>query len=152
MSDKFNNVIDCVRAQFAELCRSPKHKISHLPNEMPEPGIYLFSEAGRALYVGRTNTLRKRLQSHTHNSHNRATFAFLARHQTGNLKASYKPEGSRKHLLEEPEFRKAFDDARQRIREMDVQFVKESDPIKQTILEVFAAFETNAEFNDFDNH
>jgi hypothetical protein len=60
--------------------------------------------------------------------------------------------GSCRHLLEKPEFRVAFDDARQRIREMDLQFVGESDPIKQTILEVFTAFETNAEFNDFDNH
>jgi hypothetical protein len=35
---------------------------------------------------------------------------------------------------------------------MNVQFVEEPDPIKQTILEVFAALETQARFNDFDNH
>jgi len=120
---------------------------------MPEPGIYLFSEGGQPLYVGRTNRLRNRLQYHTRNNHNQATFAFLlARYQTGNLKASYKPEGSRKDLLENLEFRAAFDTARERIRKMDVQFVEEPDPIKQTILEVFTAFETEAEFNDFDNH
>ena len=38
------------------------------------------------------------------------------------------------------------------IRKMDVQFVEEPDPIRQTILEVFAAFQTKAKFNDFDNH
>lgn len=153
MSDRFDNVIECVRAKFAELCASPTHTIAHLPKEMPEPGIYLFSEGGQPLYVGRTNRLRNRLQYHTRNNHNQATFAFLlARYQTGNLKASYKPEGSRKDLLENPEFRAAFDTARERIRKMDVQFVEEPDPIKQTILEVFTAFETEAEFNDFENH
>ena len=57
--------------------------------------IYLFSQDGCPLYVGRTNNLRKRLQHHTRNNHNQATFAFLlARHETGNLKASYQPNGS----------------------------------------------------------
>ena len=120
---------------------------------MPEPGIYLISEGGERLYVGRTNRLRKRLQSHTRNNHNQATFAFLlARHETGNLKASYKRDGSRKDLLGNPHFRTAFDTARERIKKMTVQFVEEADPIKQTILEVFTAFETKAKFNDFENH
>ena len=35
---------------------------------------------------------------------------------------------------------------------MNVQFVEESDPIKQTVLEVFTALETEAEFNNFRNH
>ena len=152
--DRFDGVIQCVRAKFDELVASPKHSVAHLPKEMPEPGIYLFSEAGVPLYVGRTNKLRKRLQYHTWNNHNQATFAFLlARHATGKLKAAYKPEGSRSDLLKkDPEFRDAFDAARSRIRTMDVQFVEEPDPIKQTILEVFAAFQTKATFNDFDNH
>ena len=151
--DPFDNVIQCVRAKFAELVASPKHSAAHLPKAMPEPGVYLFSEAGAPLYVGRTNKLRKRLQYHTRDNHNQATFAFLlARHATGKLKASYKAEGSRQHLLQNPEFRAEFDAARNRIRQMDVQFVEESDPVKQTILEVFTAFETQARFNDFDNH
>ncbi len=151
--DGFDNVIHCVRVKFAELIASPKHSVAHLPKEMPGAGIYLFSEAGAPLYVGRTNNLRKRLQNHARNSHNQATFAFLlARHATGNLKASYKPDGSRQHLLQNPEFRAEFDAARNRIRQMDIQFVEEPDPIKQTILEVFTAFETQARFNDFENH
>ena len=153
IKDPFDIVIDCVRAKFAELVASPKHSISQLPKEMPKSGIYLFSEGGVPLYVGRTNHLRKRFQYHIRNNHNQATFAFLlARRETGNLKASYKPEGSRKHLLTDSGFRTSFDMARNRIKLMDVQFVEEADPIKQTLLEVFAAFETNAKFNDFDNH
>lgn len=70
---------------------------------------------------------------------------------TGNLKASYRPEDSRTALRSEPVFRAAFDTARVRINQMDVQFVEEPGPVKQTILEVFTAFETEVEFNDFDN-
>jgi hypothetical protein len=153
MKDGFDNVVECVRAKFTKLVANPKHSILCLPKKMPGPGIYLFSECGKPLYVGRTNKLRKRLQYHTRNNHNQATFAFfLARHATGNLKASYKREGSRKALLEDPGFGAAFTAARNRIAHMDVQFVEEADPIKQTILEVFTAFQTKAEFNDFDNH
>jgi len=153
MKEAFDQVITDVKKKFVELCENPKHKIIHLPKTMPEAGIYLFSENGTSLYVGRTNNLRKRLQYHTRNNHNQATFAFLlARHETGKLKASYQPRGSRQDLLSDPVFRTAFDDARQRIKTMNVQWVAEADPIRQTILEVFAAFQTNAKYNDFDNH
>jgi predicted GIY-YIG superfamily endonuclease len=153
MKDRFDTVIDCVRTKFAELRDSPKYRLAHLPKKIPESGIYLFSDGSRTLYVGRTNGLRKRLQYHTRNNHNQATFAFrLARHETGNLKATYTREGSRRALLMNPKFRFAFDAARKRISQMNVQFIEETDPIKQTILEVFTAFETRAEFNDFNNH
>ena len=153
MSDKFDQIVRSVRQRFADLCASPKHRVACLPKVMPNAGIYLFSEGGHPLYVGRTNTLRRRLQGHTCNNHNQATFAFrLARHQTGNLKASYQPKGSRKALLTEPGFRAAFDVARSRIRTMDVQFVEEKDPTTQAILETFSALGTKAKFNDFDNH
>ena len=153
MKDRFDSVIEAVRSKFATLIASPKHNVRSLPKEMPEAGIYLFSESGKPLYAGRTNKLRKRLLYHTRENHNQATFAFLlARYETGKLKASYKPEGSRTALLSAPSFRAAFDAARRRITEMDVQFVEEADPVKQTILEVFTAFETQTELNDFDNH
>lgn len=135
------------------LLAAPTHTVRTLPKDMPSAGIHLFSEAGRPLYVGRTNNLRKRLQYHTRNNHNQATFAFLlARHKTGRLKASYPPRGSRKDLLTDPEFRAAFDAARKRICRMDVQFVEEADPIRQALLEVYAALEPRAEYNNFDNH
>jgi hypothetical protein len=153
MTDQFDKVVADVKQKFDDLQCSTKCCVSALPENMPSAGIYLFSENGLPLYVGRTNNLRKRLQYHTRNNHNQATFAFLlARHQTGNRKASYQAKGSRQDLLTDPTFHAAFDAARQRIREMDVQFVEEPDFIKQTILEVFAAFQTKAQFNDFDNH
>lgn len=153
MTDEFDEILNAVRKKFAELCDSPRHTINSLPNAMPDAGIYLFYDDVQPLYVGRTNNLQKRLQYHTRNNHNQATFAFLlARHETRNLKASYQPKGSRKDLLSDPAFRLAFDQARARIRSMTVQWVEETDPIRQTILEVFTAFQTKAKYNDFDNH
>lgn len=151
--DRFDSVMQSVRNKFAELVASPKFTVSSLPADMPEPGIYIFSERGVCLYVGRTNKLRNRLLYHTRANHNQATFAFLlARRETGKLKPSYRPEGSRRNLLEDPDFRASFDAARNRITKMDVQFVEEDDPVNQTILEVFAAVEMQAKFNDFNNH
>jgi hypothetical protein len=76
----------------------------------------------------------------------------LARRKTGKLKASYQKEGSRSDLLNDPIFRSAFDEARVRIKGMSVQFIEEGDPIKQALLEIYAAFQLKAEYNDFDNH
>jgi predicted GIY-YIG superfamily endonuclease len=151
--DRFDDVVESVRAKFAALVASPKYSIKLLPTDIPKAGIYLFSEDGKSLYVGRTNKLRRRLQQHTRDNHNQATFGFLlARIETGKLNASYRPEGSRTALLLEPGFRSAFDAARRRITEMDVQFVEELDAVRQTVLEVFVALETKAKFNDFNNH
>ena len=120
---------------------------------MPKAGVYLFSEGSRHLYAGRTNDLRTRLQGHVHNSHNTATLAFLmARIRTGSLKASYKPRGSRADLLRNSKFRTAFDNARERIRQMDIRYVEEEDPTRQALLEIYVALAAGAEHNSFDNH
>jgi len=120
---------------------------------MPLAGLYIFSEDGHALYVGRTNKMRKRLQYHTRNNHGQAIFAFLlAREQTGNKKATYKKEGSRDDLLSQPAFRSVFDSARERIKRMDVQFIEEMNPIRQALLEICASLQAKAKYNDFDDH
>ncbi|MEE8344890.1 MAG: GIY-YIG nuclease family protein [Woeseiaceae bacterium] len=149
----FDQIITAVKLKHEQLCNADVHTIATLPRVTPSRGIYLFSEKEKPLYVGRTNTLRTRLQQHTRNNENQATFAFLlARHETGRLQASYRPEGSRKDLLRNHEFRDAFDRARERIRNMDVQWVEEVDPTTQAILEIYSAHETEAVYNSFDNH
>ena len=119
---------------------------------MPGRGVYLFSEKGHMLYVGRSNNLRKRLQLHTRNSHNQATFAFLiARDKTGIKKASYQRKRGRAYLLEHNQsFRDAFDDARKWIPYMDVRFVEERDGARQALLEICVALRTKAKYNRFD--
>lgn len=153
MTEPFDEIIYHVKNKCDALLASPKYTIANLPKNIPEAGVYLFSDAGSHLYVGRTNKLRKRLQYHTRNNHNHATFAFLlARHETDNLRASYQLKGSRQNLLTNEQFRKAFDAARFRIKSMTVQFVEEKDPVHQTILEVLAALRTKAWYDNFDNH
>lgn len=128
---------------------------SALPKGMPTHGIYLFSENDLHLYVGRSNRLRKRLQDHCRPSsgHNSATFAFsIARRETGNLTATYSKCGSRSELEKDPKFAEAFSRAKSRVREMDVRYVEEADPMRQALLEMYVALSVESPFNDFDNH
>lgn len=119
-------------------------------------GIYMFSEGGNSLYVGRTRDVRKRYGQHTRRSsgHNGAPFAFkLARQTTGFLKSDYRPgETSRTGLLLKPEFASAFADAIERIRCMEFRFVEEADPTRQCLLEVYVSVVCGSPYNDFDTH
>lgn len=151
--DKFIIAIKEVQRKCDELLNSQIYKYSNLPKVLSSAGIYVFSKDGIVLYVGRTNNLRRRLQYHTRSNHNQATFAFLlARHQTGRKKATYQQAGSRSELLKNPEFRAAFDKARDDIRAMDIQYILESNPARQALLEICTAMSTRAKYNDFDNH
>lgn len=155
MKNKFNQIMAEVDKKYDFLIASMPFKWNKVPKEYElGSGIYLFSEDGNPLYVGRTNHLKRRLCNHTRPSHNMATFAFLlARHSTKQLSASYRLTGSRKDLLKNNSiFKKAFDDARERIKRMDVQFVEEKEPVGQALLEIYAAYVSKAKYNDFDTH
>ena len=151
--DSFTKAIAAVEKKCSALLSVRTYKVGALPKAMPAKGIYLFSQNGKFLYVGRTNNMRKRLQYHTRNNHNQATFAFLlARHKTGKMKASYQKADSRSDLLTQPRFLKAFIKARNDIRQMDVQFIAEANANRQALLEICAAMRTKAKYNGFDNH
>jgi hypothetical protein len=155
MKRHFHNMMQEVERKYDMLIASTPFAFSEPPVEISEKrGVYLASEHGTPLYVGRANDLRKRLQNHLHRSHNTATFAFLlARHDTGILKATYQTIGSRDDLLKNNEaFSQAFDLARKRIGQMDVQVVEEDNPTKQALLEIYAATVSGAKYNSFDNH
>jgi hypothetical protein len=77
----------------------------------------------------------------------------MARHETGQLKATYTSgPGSRKSLASDPIFGLAFEAAKARVRSMEFRWVEEPDPLKQCLLEVYAAVVLATPFNDFDNH
>ena len=116
------------------------------------PGIYSFSENDLVIYLGRTKNFKKRHKNHCglSSDHNAASFAFLlARKETGREKASYKKEGGRKALMQDPIFLKAFNDAKARIQNMDVRFVEVSDPNLQYLLELYASIEFKSAPNSF---
>ena len=76
----FKHYIDSLDPSFKGLMSMDPFKIPTLPANMPERGIYLFSERTRHLYAGRSNRLRNRLQEHSRPSadNNSAPFAFHA--------------------------------------------------------------------------
>jgi predicted GIY-YIG superfamily endonuclease len=140
---------------FNALLRAIPVKGSALPMEIPKRGVYLFSEGDQHLYVGRSNRIRERLQSHCRPSsgHNSATFAFrIARETTGIREATYATKGSRTELEKDPLFGRAFSEAKARVRTMDIRYVEEVEPMRQAILEMYVALSLETPFNDFDNH
>lgn len=155
MDKRFAAVVGKLHPSFRQLLAMRPSRPLALPPDAPQAGIYLLSEGKRHLYVGRSNRIRKRLSNHCRPSatYKMAAFAFrLAREATGQLKATYKPEGSRADLMKDPSFVRAFEAAKARIREMDARFVPEADPVRQAILEVYVAVALGTPYNDFDTH
>jgi hypothetical protein len=137
MDHRFKEFVEGLHPSLERLVVMIPVKIGALPRDMPKAGIYLFSEGGSHLYVGRTNRIRQRLGEHSRPSstHNSAPFAFrLAREATGRVAASYAPEGSRIELEGDPHFNEAFSAAKKRVRSMDVRYVEEFDPLRQALL------------------
>ena len=153
MHERFRAFTEDLHPKFETLIAQQPVVTGILPPEFIGSGIYLFSEAGQSLYVGRTRDVRRRYGQHTRRSsgHNSAPFAFkLARHATGRVRADYKPgENSRAGLLLDPGFAAAFTDALQRIRRMEFRFVAEPDPTRQCLLEVYVSVVCGSPYNDF---
>jgi hypothetical protein len=157
MHDSFKKYVDSLHPLFERLVQMFPVTVATLPTDVPSQGIYLFSEHGHHLYVGRTQkqSIRARTRQHCIPSarQNEAVFAFkLAREMTGNLRASYKTTGSRGALVVDPEFMKAFLAAKDRVRQMEIRYVGEADPLRQTLLEIYVAVVLKTPYNDFDTH
>ena len=155
MNEKFRNFIESLEPSYQRLMEMTPVTVPTLPHDIPRSGIYLLSDGLNHLYAGRSNRIRQRLQEHCRPSsnHNTAPFAFrLAREATGILKASYSEEGSRNHLETQPEFQAEFIRAKERIRNMSVRFVGESDPLRQALLEMYVSVCLETPHNDFDTH
>ncbi len=152
MKEQFRKKIESIESKYDRLRKSKPFILKSFPEGLPERGVYLFSEGKKCLYVGRSNNIPRRLRNHVGYGHNQATFAFLlARGMTGR-KATYKKEGSREQLLKNKEFKRIFDECRERIRSMSVQTIEEIDPTQQALLEIYVAFVSKAKHNSFDNH
>jgi hypothetical protein len=157
LDPKFSSLVDRLHPAFLRLTdRKPV-----IDGAMPDyggarRGIYLFTEAGRHLYVGRSNRLLQRYKNHwmPNKSEREAAFAFkLASHATGSLKATYKKgAGSRKQLALDPDFVGAFTAAKARIKAMEYRWVEENDPTCQCLLEIYTAVVLGTPHNDFDTH
>jgi hypothetical protein len=152
MNEIFREHVEQLHAKYEALMRMEPATLGGLPTNVPNSGIYLFSEGASHLYVGRSKRIRDRLRYHSSSAED-APFAFkLAREQTGKTKASYSSKGSRQELLANPQFQAAFQAAKERIRRMQIRFVDESDPVRQALLEIYVTISLQAPYNDFDTH
>jgi hypothetical protein len=152
MDQRFANLVEQLAPKLERLMAAVPCRNGKLPADLPKSGIYLFSEGDRHLYVGRSNDLRGRYGRHCRPgaTHRQAAFAFqLARERTSNLKRTYRTVGSRAWLMEQPDFQKAFTEAKAEIRNMDYRYVEESDQTRQALLEIYAAVVLSTKYNDF---
>jgi hypothetical protein len=155
VNEDFRRYVERLHPSFERLLEMRPLKVSNLPKGLPLKCVYLFSEGHRHLYVGRTNRFRNRMRQHSISAaqHNQAVFAFkLAREATGKRVATYRVEGSRAALCADPEFALAFSREKRRVCEMDLRFVEETDALRQTLLEIYAAFVLKTPYNDFETH
>lgn len=155
MNEAFLKHIEAMEPSYRALLDMSPARATVLPKEIPSRGIYLFSERGEHLYVGRSNRIRKRLQEHCRPSsgHNSATLAFrIARESTGQLVPTYVTKGSRAGLERNPDFAEAFSAAKSRVRSMEIRYVEELHPTRQALLEMYVSLSLDTPYNDFDNH
>jgi hypothetical protein len=155
MDEGFRAYVESLHGAFEHLTKMKPVTAATLPRILPKQCVYLFSENGRPLYVGRTRKLRQRMRNHcgVASAHNQAVFAFkLAREVTGKTLVQYTVEGSRKNLLSDDWFSQAFSDCKSRVRNMELRFIEEDDPLRQALLEIYVAFVLKTPYNDFDTH
>jgi hypothetical protein len=153
MDHQFAKIVNSLHAKYEELMAMEPVTIDTAPRDTPVGGVYLFSKNGEHLYAGRTKRrIRDRLRDHVNATADDCPFAWrLAREETGRP-PTWKKLGSQNQLLKDPDFRAAYSEAKAKIREMDVRFVAEADPLKQALLEIYVAVVTGAKHNDFATH
>lgn len=152
MHHEFQRIVEELEEKWQQLIAMRPVIANEISRSTPVGGVYLFSENMQHLYVGRTKrSIAVRIRNHFSTAPD-CPFAWLLAREITNKKATYTRAGSRKALLSESAFKAEYDRAKERIRQMDVRFVHEPDPLKQTLLEIYVAVAANAKYNDFDTH
>jgi hypothetical protein len=149
LTPTFEQYLCTVHQAYQDLMSAPLGPALEQPDVPITGGIYVFYERGQPIYVGRTWNLRRRLRQHSHpgSTHYSASFAFLiARRQAALPKA---PKMTRQKVAEQLD--SLFSLCRQRVGCMQVRWVREEDPVIQSLLEVYAAvtLKTTEHYNSF---
>lgn len=154
MDSRFAKYIENLHEKYVQLMAMEPVCMESPLHNTPEGGVYLFSEGESHLYVGRSKRqLNKRLRGHISKSTKDSPLAFkLAREATGQTLTSYSGDYTRKNLLSDPEFIKAYQDAKERIKRMNIRWVHDPEPTKQALLEIYVSVVLQTPYNDFDTH
>lgn len=136
------------------------------PDRKPPPrehGVYLLSEAGRHLYVGRCglteraaksgkghSNFRTRLAGHTRPSsaHNQATFAWRLAVEAIDGKFEDLPT-ARAELQQDNRFRREFMRQKERVSAMDFRVVTITDNFESYVFEPYAALMLKTPYNSW---
>ena len=153
MNVKFNELVAQMPGLFEGLESQPFRTRDNLA-EIPERGVYVFYENNKALYVGRSNRLKARIQVHGRPSarHSSAQFAFnLAKEKIARYRDIPK-DITRKELEKAPGFERAFFEAKNRVAQMKIRVVQINDQVTQALFEIYAALSLDTRYNDFRTH
>ena len=138
---------------------SPRDSKGRLPPDIPEkPGIYVFYKDKKPLYVGRSRHLRSRIMQHSRprSGNTSATFAFLMALEEAEQKHIDCTNRTRAVLQEAPDFKPIYDAAKAKVRQMAVKVIEITDPIEQSVFEIYAALRLPTirpyGYNDFETH
>lgn len=155
MDQKFAEIVESLQPIFERLiAMEPLRGTPPSRQSTPKSGIYLFSEGGRHLYVGRSNRIAERYRLHCALSakQNQASFAWKLMAEAIGHKATYRKGQGRADLILRPDYAKAFSEAKARIRNMDYRFVEENDQMRQALLEAYVCIALGTPYNDFNTH
>ena len=112
------------------------------------PGCYVMLDSGHPFYVGISRKVFTRLRQHVlADTHNSATLAYrMAAQWTGHSM-------QRSEAMADPDFKREFDRAREKIRSLDVAYVEIDNPLVLHVFEPYAALELGTgEWNTFETH
>jgi predicted GIY-YIG superfamily endonuclease len=152
MKGNFTDLVARMEPMLDELLRSEQTKVSDCKKMPEKPGVYLLSENGENLFVGRAKSLRKRMAQHGARSHYSASFALkLARKKTNRL-SNYKPENGAKTLMKDEGFKAAFLSMVARVKKMDAHHIVEPSDHLQYLFEMYASLQLNIPYCDFATH
>lgn len=108
MNKQFAHCVGKVASMYDALVSAAPLPMRGGPSHSAAGGIYVLYEDGKALHVGRTRNLRRRLQGHCSLSHYQASFAFKRARDVTGRKADYKSGNSRLVLSQDADFRPIF--------------------------------------------
>jgi hypothetical protein len=151
----FAESISALHERLESMLKCRPFIYSDKPSRLPRSVVYLFSENGIPLYVGRSNKFSQRLGNHCRESStaNQSALAFkLAREEAGIEKAAYVGAHTRKQLMLNPKFKKGFKKAKFRLNAMQIRYVEEPIQVSQALLEIYCAVALKTRFNTFHTH
>jgi hypothetical protein len=155
ISKDFGEAISNLDASFRKLLQCEPFTFNSRPQKLPFSVVYLFSNDGQPIYVGRSNKFRQRLGNHCleGSQPNQASLAFrLACEDIQHTRKKYQRGSSPFDALKTvPDLADAFVIRKKYLKEITIQYVEEEDQVRQSLLEMYAAISLKAA-HDFGTH